>query len=206
MVTSLTYTFANPTQIQPGAFELLRYGSPVAIQLHVTPASDGMTYLITFSGPGVVGGSLPDGTYTLITHHNEVTVVSGPPMTADDVNTFVRLFGDVDGDGVVTAPDAAELRSAESNPFSPFVPDLDFNGNGVLDRRDVTQFWRRYGHRVGPAPMPAARPVFGHRPALSRFLLAPPHARPLRELGVGHTAQLRHSLNHPRPIHFARRA
>ena len=54
-----------------------------------------MTYIITFSGPGVIGGSAPDGNYTLITLHNKVKGVSGPPMTANDVNTFVRLFGDV---------------------------------------------------------------------------------------------------------------
>ena len=65
------------------------------IQLNIAPQPDGETYIITFSGPGVIGGSLPDGNYTLITLHKKVHVLSGPPMTANDVNTFVRLFGDV---------------------------------------------------------------------------------------------------------------
>ncbi len=43
----------------------------------------------------------------------------GPPLTQDDSNTFVRLFGDVDGDGVVNAVDKALLLQAETDPSSP---------------------------------------------------------------------------------------
>jgi hypothetical protein len=90
MVKSLTYTFPTPTEVEPGAFELYRNGKRSKIDLQVTPLSNGMTYLITFSGPGVVGGSVPDGDYTLITLHNLVQVLSGPSIVSNDVNTFVR--------------------------------------------------------------------------------------------------------------------
>ena len=43
----------------------------------------------------------------------------GPPLTQDDINTFVSLFGEVDGDGVVNAADKALLLQAETDPNSP---------------------------------------------------------------------------------------
>ena len=116
MVTSLTYVFAGPVQVEPGAFELLRNGRPSDIHLVIDEQPNQQEFLITFRGPGVIGGSLPDGNYTLITLHKKVRVLSGPPMTANDANTFVRLFGDVEGLGVVTAADEALLKHAEADP------------------------------------------------------------------------------------------
>jgi hypothetical protein len=150
IVKSLTYTFANPTQVEPGAFELLRNRKRSNVDLIVTPLSDGMTYLITFSGSGVVGGSLPDGNYTLVTLHNLVNVLSGPPMTQDDVNTFVRLFSDADGDGKVNATDKALLKQAEANPASPYARDFEFDGKPVIDKIDISQFNERYNGKLDP--------------------------------------------------------
>ena len=96
-VKRLIYTFNNPTLIDKGAFELLRDGSPSHIRLDIAPQPDGQTYLITFRGPGVIGGALPDGHYTLITLDKKVKVLSGPPMTSNDVNTFVSHSGVVHG-------------------------------------------------------------------------------------------------------------
>jgi hypothetical protein len=150
MVQRLTYTFPNPTQVEPGAFELLRDGKPSNVTLIVTPQPDGMTYLITFSGPGVVGGSLPDGNYTLITRHDSVNVLSGPPMTEDDLNTFVRIFGDVDGDGVVNAADKALLKQAEADPNSPDAAYFDYDGKSGIDKQDIAEFNKRYKGRMDP--------------------------------------------------------
>ncbi len=97
MVKSLTYTFDNPSLIEKGAFVLYRDGELSKIHMIIAPQPDGMTYVITFSGPGVVDGSLPDGHYTLITLHKKVKVLSGPRMTANDVNTFVSRPSGVDG-------------------------------------------------------------------------------------------------------------
>jgi PKD domain len=97
-VTSLTYTFNNPTAIEPGAFVLRRDGHHTSIKMAIAPEADGMTYLISFSGPEVVDGSLPEGKYTLITLHKKVTVLSGPKMTRNDINTFVSRPDDGHGD------------------------------------------------------------------------------------------------------------
>jgi hypothetical protein len=156
MVTSLIYTFASPTQVEPGAFVLLRDGKPSPIHLAIAPQPGGTTYIITFSGSGIIGGSVPDGNYTLITLQTKVVVLSGPPFTQDDVNTFTRLFGDVNGDNVVNAADKALLKQAEAEPVSPYVAYFDFNGNGVLDKKDIAQFTRRLGERLEPPSKPPA--------------------------------------------------
>jgi hypothetical protein len=157
MVTSLTYTFPSPTQIEPGAFVLLRNGQHTPITMMITPLSDRMTYIITFSGPGVIGGSVPDGSYTLITRHGRVNVLSGPPMTQDDVNTFDRLFGDANGDGVVNTKDLARLRIAEAHPSSPYVAVFDFNGNRVIDSHDIAEFFKRDDQQLDTLWRPPAQ-------------------------------------------------
>jgi hypothetical protein len=188
MVRSLTYAFANPTQIEPGAFELLRNGKPSNINLVVTPLSDGITYLIKFTGPGVIGGSVPDGHYTLITLANKVKVLSGPPMTANDVNTFTRLFGDVTGDGVVNAADKTLLVQAEANPASPYAPSFEYDGKGMIDKTDIAQFGKRDKGRMDlPAKAPARFP--GQR----RHSVVPPHSASARPHVSGPRA--------PRPAH-----
>ena len=127
---------------------LLRDGKPTKINLVITPQPDKMIYLITFSGKDVIGGSVPDGIYTLITLYKKVHVLSGPPMTSNDVNTFDRLFGDADGDGVVDAHDLALLEIAEANPKSPYVPDFEYDGKPGIDREDIKQFFKRYEFRT----------------------------------------------------------
>jgi hypothetical protein len=94
-VTKLVYTFNNPTRVEQGAFELLQNGKLSHVHLKIAPLSDRQTYIITFSGPGVIDGALPAGRYTLITLYKKVHVLLGPPMTANDVNTFASVRGGV---------------------------------------------------------------------------------------------------------------
>jgi PKD domain len=171
MVKSLTYTFPSPTAIEPGAFVLLRNGRPSDVQMVITPLSDGMTYIITFKGPGVIGGSLPDGRYTLITLYKKVKVLSGPPMTENDVNTFVRLFGDADGDGVVNAADKALLEQAEADPSSPYTPDFEYDGKPGIDKEDISQFDKRYKGKLDPPKK--APPKFAGRKVHHQALVVP---------------------------------
>jgi hypothetical protein len=203
-VRSLTYTFPNPTQVEPGAFELVRDGKPSHVHLIVTPQSDGMTYLITFSGPGVVGGSLPDGHYTLITRHDRVTVLSGPPMTQDDVNTFVRFFGDVDGDGVVNAADKALLEQAKADPSSLAAAYFAYDGKPGIDKQDIAQFQKRFGERLDP-PKKAPAKFHGrtvHHQAATHRASAPIRAAVASAVKL--LAQPRVSGMLPLPLHRLR--
>jgi hypothetical protein len=96
-VTKLIYTFSNPSRFDAGAFELLRDGKPSHVHLNFAAQPDGQTYVITFSGPGVIDGALPEGQYKLITLQKKVHVLSGPRMTANDVNTFASVSGGIHG-------------------------------------------------------------------------------------------------------------
>jgi hypothetical protein len=69
MVTSLTVTFSAVVHLDPGAFELVRQDGGI-IQFQVAQAVvDGHSVdTLTFSGAGIIGGSLADGHYTLTIH------------------------------------------------------------------------------------------------------------------------------------------
>src|SRR5262249_12872599 len=67
--TSLTVTFSTVVTLDPGAFALVGQDGG-AIQLTVAQAVvDGHSVdTLTFSGAGIIGGSLADGQYTLTVH------------------------------------------------------------------------------------------------------------------------------------------
>ena len=183
MVRSLTYTFANPTQVERRLRAAPQRQAQQGEPQDRPPQPDGMTYLITFSGASVVGGSLPDGNYTLITLHNKVHVLSGPPMTQDDVNTFVRLFGDANGDGVVNAADKALLEQAEANPSSEYAPDFEYDGKPRIEKTDIAQFNKRLGRRIQPPAKAPAKFAGRMPPILSRPDM--PRRRRARQAGAG---------------------
>jgi PKD domain len=171
MVRSLIYVFPHRTQVEPGAFVLLRDGQPSKIDLNIAPQPDGMTYIVTFGGPGVIGGSVPDGDYTLITLANKVKVLSGPPLTSNDVNTFDRLFGDADGDGVVNATDKALLKEAKADASSPYVADFEYEGKPGIDKTDIAQFNKRYRAKLDPPKKAPAK--FNGRTVLHQGAVQP---------------------------------
>ncbi|MGO9920774.1 MAG: PKD domain-containing protein [Isosphaeraceae bacterium] len=119
-VKSLTYTFASPTLIEKGSFELFRDGKPTKFHMNIAPQPDRMTYLITFSGPGVIDGSLPDAHYTLITLYKKVKVLTGPKLTSNDVNTFVSRLSAVHAGkkdpGTSSKPSKGEMDPPKKAP------------------------------------------------------------------------------------------
>jgi hypothetical protein len=95
----------------------------------------------------VIGSSLPDGIYDLITTASLLSDVAGNNLAANDTRTFHRLFGDADGNKVVNAWDDARFQST----YGRFAGDplfdsaFDYDGNGAIDAMDLTQLLRRYG-------------------------------------------------------------
>jgi arylsulfate sulfotransferase len=156
MVTSLTVAFSNVVRLDAGAIALVRQGAG-AIQLHVAQAVvDGHSVdTLTFSGPGILGGSLADGHYTLTFHGGLVHDDFGQALDGagtgvpggDRVDTFFRLFGDSDGDGHVDAQDLLRFGST----FGKRAGDLgylwyfDYDGDGRVDVGDLAQLVRRLG-------------------------------------------------------------
>src|SRR6516165_3033636 len=156
MVNSLTVTFSTVVHLDPGAFELVRQEGGV-IQLDVSESVvDGHSVdTLTFSGAGIIGGSLADGHYTLTIHGGLVRDGFGQALDgagtgvagSDRVDTFFRLFGDADGDGVVDAHDRALFRSAFRTRVGEagYLWYFDYDGDGEIDGRDNGQFNRRFG-------------------------------------------------------------
>src|SRR5262249_8735721 len=147
----LTISFAAPVTLDPGAFELTLQGGG-DVNLMVTPSADHTAFVITFSGAGIIGGSLADGRYTLTVHHDKVheTSALGLAMTADATEQFFRLFGDANGDGKVDNADLAIFYSTyqKHQGGAGYLWWLDYNQDGTVDLTDYAQFRLRYGHAI----------------------------------------------------------
>jgi hypothetical protein len=116
---------------------------------------------LTFTGGAVDGPSLADGRFTLTVLAAQVGGPNGPldgngdGIGGDDfvlagdpgTNKLFRLFGDVNGDGVVNGADLAAFRAAfgaAAPPGSPF----DANGDGAVNGLDLAAFRARFGTSV----------------------------------------------------------
>jgi hypothetical protein len=156
MVTSFTVTFSTVVTLDPGAFELVRQEGGV-IQLTVSQAvvDDHSVDTLTFSGAGVLGGSLADGHYTLTIHGDRVhdgfgQALDGAGMGvagSDAVATFFRLFGDSDGDGHVGLDDLRSFVSTLGKRAGDpgYLGYFDYDGDGRVDLGDLFQLLRRWG-------------------------------------------------------------
>ncbi len=133
----LTNTTTN-TQVVPTVMTQVIGGQTVA--------------LLTFSGTGIVGGSLADGDYTLTTLATSVTDAAGNQLdgngdgTGGDnaTDTFFRLFGDADGDRMVSVVDFFQFRSA-FGAAGTYDDAFDFDGDGDVDALDFFEFRSRFG-------------------------------------------------------------
>ena len=82
--------------------------------------------------------------------HGHVLDKVGDAMSADALDRFWRLFGDVTGSGLVTSWDYAQWRAAYGKHLGDpgYVWYLDYDGNGVLDLADGSQILKRLGKQV----------------------------------------------------------
>jgi hypothetical protein len=113
--------------------------------------------------------SLADGRYQLTVDASKVTGPDGVPLDGagnGQLGTnyvsppdsgpgqpgpgLYRLYGDVNGDGVVDASDLETFRSTfNANSSNPqFVLNLDANSDGVIDALDLIQFRSRFNTNV----------------------------------------------------------
>ena len=147
MVTSLHVVFNEPVLCDAGAYQLVTPAGVQPVTLNVATSSgvDGGTAVdLTFSGPGISGGSLQDGQYTLIVQASKVHSTIGQNMAADISLTFFRLFGDYAGDGIVDNLDLAYFRMAYAGNVQ-YIPFFDYDGQNGITSVDVTQVMsRRY--------------------------------------------------------------
>jgi hypothetical protein len=161
MVKSLTVTFDQQVTLDPGAFQLVRAGGSTVGVIVTTSVVDGRTVaVLTFTGPGIVGGSLADGNYTLTIRSDRVRDLVGREVDGDgDGNGggdrsdgFFRLFGDSDGDRDVDLRDLgrflASLGRREGGPGYHWY--FDVNGDDRVGVTDLVAFARRLGSHLDP--------------------------------------------------------
>jgi hypothetical protein len=157
VIRSITVTFdrlVSFTGSPEAAFRLTRTG-PSGATGNVTLATDfsGSTATqtvvrLTFSGaltnPWGKTTTLSDGNYTLtvFSAHFQNGVQGG-----DNVTSFFRLFGDINGDRAVNGLDLTAFRNSfGSEPLDPpYAPYFDFNGDGAINGLDLTGFRMYFG-------------------------------------------------------------
>jgi hypothetical protein len=177
-VRSIQVTFSGPVTFSGGnasaaaAFQLthLTDNNLVGLTANVTTNVSGQTVVtLTFSGSEIdsatagnaAGASLADGMYRLTVLSSKVSAggeaLNGgadyvsPTDTAGGTGLdLYRLFGDINGDGVVNAYDFGQFRLAYgSNSSNPaYLALFDADGSGAINAFDYGQFRLRYGISV----------------------------------------------------------
>lgn len=161
-VNSLTVVFSENVIFSPNAgaaFSVTRTGpgGPTGAATLAAPVVDNSTFqtkvTLTFSNDSFFNsGSLIDGKYQLTINAANVTDGqlldgNGDGIVGDSYTfNFLRLFGDANGDGAVTASDFNQFRLAYGGGPSIF----DFNGDSATSASDFNAFRTRYGVTLSP--------------------------------------------------------
>jgi subtilisin family serine protease/subtilisin-like proprotein convertase family protein len=145
------------------AFQLVRTGPgapsgqpdglvPLAVTTTTSAATQTVARL-TFSGALFQNGTLLDGSYQLRVVSGQVSE-NGQALDGDDnglaggdhLFNFHRLFGDIDGNGAITAIDFNAFRLAYGGTSAFF----DADGDGQVTATDFNLFRMRYGMTLTP--------------------------------------------------------
>ena len=171
MVKGLTVTFDRVLNIGANAFTVVRTDGYTAGLIITPTVTNGRSVVtLTFTGAGIVAGSLPDGRFTLTVTGAGITDSLGQQLDGNNDGTpggdyvsppdtmaggpgqlrLFRLFGDTNGDGTVDQVDLGQFRVAfntvAGNPG--YLAYLDANGDGVIDQLDLGQFRVRFNLTV----------------------------------------------------------
>ncbi len=177
MVSSLTVTFNQPVVLAAGAITLNLLSqtggaSTPITNFNLNSPDGGTTWVLTFTDPSYVGGSLPDGAYEVSVSALGVTG-QGLNMAADQNFTFYRLYGDFEGTGAVTGDDFSQLVSLLGKATPESLWYLDYDADGVISGTDFSEFVARLGHSMSVPSQPsivllaAAPPVTTSAPPAS---------------------------------------
>ena len=145
MVDSIVYSFSEAVDLSGAAATIAVHSGqsgtvPTLTWTAINPNSDGSAtqWAVSFSGAGVVGNSIANGVYDITLTSADVTSDANPSVTLQSrpTDTFYRLFGDINGDGVVNAADNFQFKTALSTYNAAF----DYNDDGVVNAADNFQF------------------------------------------------------------------
>ncbi len=150
MVKKLTLSFGEKVVLGTGSVTLTKSdGSavPDTTLLVSNPSGDQMSYVLSFSGTGVVGGSLADGIYDLSVAAAGVQDLAGNAMTGSFSQRFHRLYGDYDGNKTVNNADYFWFKQTfnKNRGETGFLDLFDYDDNGTVNNGDYFQFKKRFG-------------------------------------------------------------
>lgn len=161
MVSSIVYTFSEAVNVAgANAFAIALHAGqtgtvPTLNWVAINPSADGSTsqWGVTFSGAGVVGGSIADGVYDITLNAAAVTSDANPAIASQTraTDTFYRLYGDVTGSEHVNNVDYnLFLASYNLKPGQPgYQAALDSTGSGAkISNTDYNLFLANYNKKV----------------------------------------------------------
>lgn len=152
MVDNIVYTFSEPVILGPIAINTTVHpGQPGSTPATALTTDDNIHWVLTFengSGASAPGGSIGDGVYDSTIDASKVTPVlsDGDTMAANRVDTFWRLYGDLDGNETVNNADSRAFSQSfnQSNGSSQYVPAFDYNDDGTINNADSRHFAQNF--------------------------------------------------------------
>jgi len=153
-------TFNEPVTLSAGAITLNLLSqtggpsTPVTI-FQSQLARCGTTWVLTFTDPSYIGGSLPDGAYEVSVAASGVTDGNSLNMAADQNFTFLRLYGDFQGNGTVNGSDFTTICHTAGKPTPSSDWYVDYDNDGVIGGSDFTAFVTRLGHSITIPSLPS---------------------------------------------------
>ena len=150
-VSGVTVLFDQPVALDSGAITFAgRNGAVAATTMsYENPLLDGRTWVLSFTGGDIVGGSLADGVYDLSVIASKVHAgtPTGSAMTGNAAPGFDCLFGDYDGNKTVNTADYGRFRQTFglATGAANFNPLFDYDGNGTINTSDYGRFRTRFG-------------------------------------------------------------
>jgi hypothetical protein len=141
MVDSIVYTFNQAVNLTSSSFTIAvatnDSNAGVVPTLDVWSPDGGITWIVTFSGSGVVGNSIATGAYNITLNLSQVTAASsGLAGTGSRTDSFFRAYGDINGDGYVNTGDSFQFKKA----LTTYNPAFDYNDDGFVNTGDSFQF------------------------------------------------------------------
>jgi hypothetical protein len=152
MVDSIVYAFNQQVTLGSGAFSIalhpdITVGSSTDQTRGTLPTltwaspDGGTTWVVTFSGSGVAGGSIANGVYDITLNASDVSPNSGDAtMGANQTDTFYRLFGALTGNATVNGTDLTLVENGfdKTSTESGFWTAFDLTDTGQINGTDLT--------------------------------------------------------------------
>jgi len=150
MVKKLKLSFGENVVLDTGAVTVRKSdGSvvPNTTLLVTNPSGDQKSYILSFSGIGVVGGSLADGIYDVSVAAAGVHDLAGNALSGNFSQRFHRLYGDYDGNKTVNNGDYFWFKQTfnKNTGDTGFLDLCDYDANGTVNNGDYFQFKKRFG-------------------------------------------------------------